>query len=69
MTIHPPSCLRLHICAAFWFILEGCLFLLVSYDMKKLKKKKKKKDIDKESPAEDFVNSVIKGIDKFFSPL
>ena len=70
MIIHPPSCLRLHICAAFWFILEGCLFLLVSYDMKKLKKKKKKKDIDidKESPVDDFVNSIIKGIEKLFSP-
>ena len=54
--------------AAFWLILEGCLFLLVSYDMKKLKKKKKKKDIGKESPADDFVNSVIKGIEKFLSP-
>ena len=36
--------------------------------MKKLKKKKKKKDIGKESPADDFVNSVIKGIEKFLSP-
>ena len=44
-------------------------------------KKEKKKDIDKESPTDDlvnsvvkgidtdvFVNSVIKGIEKFFSP-
>ena len=53
---------------AFWYKLGGCLFLVVSYDMKKLKKKKKKKDIDKESPVDDFVNSVIKGIEKLFSP-
>ena len=53
--------------AAFWIILEGCLFLIVSYDMKKLKKKKK--DIDKESPVDDFVNSIIKGIAKLFSPV
>ena len=44
-------------------------------------KKKKKNDIDKESPTDDLVNSVVKridtdvfvksvirGIDKFFSP-
>ena len=36
--------------------------------MKKLKKKKKKKDIDKESPVDDYVNSIIKGIEKLFSP-
>ena len=31
-------------------------------------KKEKKKDIDKESPTDDLVNSVVKGIEKFFSP-
>ena len=35
-------------------------------DTKKLTKKKK--DIDKKSPTDNFVNSVIKGIDKFLSP-
>ena len=38
--------------------------------MKKLQKKKKKKDIDidKESPVDDFVNFIIKGFEKLFSP-
>ena len=49
-------------------LLGGCLFVLVSYDMKKLKKKKKKKDIVKESLTDDLVSSVVKGIEKFFSP-
>jgi len=54
-------------------LLEGCLFLSVNYSMKKLKKKtkktkKKKEDINWESHADNFGNSIKRGINKFFSP-
>ena len=51
-------------------LLEGCLFLSVNYGMKKLKKKtkKKKEDINWESHADNFGNSIKRGMNKFFSP-
>jgi len=48
-------------------LLEGCLFLSVIYGMKKLKKKKKE-DINWESHADNFGNSIKRGMNKFFSP-
>ena len=66
---------------AFWVILEGCLFLVVSYDMSKLDKMKE--DIDHGLPAvgklidevasdlpkkvDSFFNSVADGFEKFFT--
>ena len=76
--VSPPHNL---IRAAFWFILEGCLFFVVSYDMSKLDKMKE--GIDQGLPAvgklidevdsllpkkiDSFFNSVAEGFEKFFT--
>ena len=59
--------------AAFWFILEGCLFLLLMYGMRKLKEIQEDTNLLVEelvegsvNKIEDFLKSVANGFERFF---
>ena len=59
--------------AAFWFILEGCLFLLLIYSMGNLKEiQEDTNQLVEElvegavNQLEDFFKSVSEGFEKFF---
>ena len=59
--------------AAFWFILEGCLFLLLIYSMSNLKEiQEDTNQLIEElvegtvNKVDDFFNSVAEGFEKFF---
>ena len=59
--------------AAFWFILEGCLFLLLIYSMSNLKEiQEDTNQLIEElvegtvNKVEDFFKSVAEGFEKFF---
>ena len=59
--------------AAFWFILEGCLFLLLIYSMSNLKEIQEDTNQLVEELVEgtvnkldDFFKSVYEGFEKFF---
>ena len=60
-------------CAACWFILEGCLFLLLIYGMSNLKEiQEDTNQLVEElvegtvNKLEDFFKSVSEGFEKFF---